>query len=64
MAIAKAGNKGCPVAIAVVTADVTRRGKTLLLQAIGESSQAQHEIFNNRSVVLGKTRKHWPSSKE
>ena len=52
------------MAITVVTADVTSRGKTLLLQAVGESPQTQHEIFNNGSIVLGKTRKHWPSSKE
>jgi hypothetical protein len=30
----------------------------LLLQAIGKGPQAQHQIFNDGSIVLGKTGKH------
>lgn len=64
MAITKAGDERGTMAIAIITADVTRGGKALLLQAVGRGPQAQHEILNNRSVVLSKTRKHRPPSKE
>jgi hypothetical protein len=52
------------MAIATITADVTGGRHALLLQAIGESPQAHHQVFNNGSVVLGETRKHRPSSEE
>ena len=50
--------------IAAIAADVTGGGNSLLLQAIGESTQAHHQVFNNGSVVLGETCEHRPSSEE
>jgi hypothetical protein len=29
-----------------------------LLQAIGKSAKAHHQVFNNRSIVLSQTREH------
>ena len=58
MAITKAGDKGGAVAIAIIATDITGGRKTLLLQAIGKGPQAQHQIFNDGSIVLGKTGKH------
>lgn len=37
MAITKAGDERGTMAIAIITADVTRGGKALLLQAVGQA---------------------------
>jgi hypothetical protein len=44
--------------ITVITADIASGGKTLLLQTIGKSAKAHHQIFHNRSIVLSQTREH------
>jgi hypothetical protein len=50
--------------VATVTADVAGGGEPLLLQTIGQGPQAQHEIVDNGSVVLSKTRKHGGPAKD
>ena len=51
------------MAVTVVAADVTGGGEALLLETISKRPQADHQVFDNRSVLLGKTRKHGRSSK-
>jgi hypothetical protein len=52
------------MAIKIVAAHIASGGKSLLLQTIGQSPQADHEIFDNRPIVLSETRKHGRKSME
>lgn len=58
VAVAEVGHKRSTVAVTIIATHVASGGKPLLLQAIGESPQARHQVFHNRPVVLSKTRKH------
>jgi hypothetical protein len=64
VAIAQIGHKGGTAAVAAITADVAGGRKSPVLKAIGQGPQAQHQVFHDGSVVLGKTRKHRRPSKE
>jgi len=58
VAIAKIGHKRGTMPITVVAAHIASGSKSPLLQTIGESAKAHHQVFNNRSVVLSQTREH------
>ena len=58
VAITKIGHERGPMTVTVIAAHVAGCGKSLLLQAIGKSAKAHHQVFNNRSVVLSQTREH------
>ena len=58
VSVTKVGHKGSPVTGTIIATHVASGGKSLLLQTISQSTQAHHEVFYNRPIVLSKTRKH------
>ena len=58
VAVTKIGHERSTLTITAIAADVAGCCKSLVLQAIGKSAKAHHEVFNNGSVVLSQTREH------
>jgi hypothetical protein len=52
------GDKRRSLAVARLTACVAGGGPSLLLQAAGESLEAQHQVVDHGSVLLSQTGKH------
>ena len=58
VALTEVGHEGGPLAVPSIAADVAGSSMALTLQTVGQGAQAEDQIFDQDSIVLGETGKH------